>query len=86
MIRAVCFNRKFFTLEALRKICAETMGKWGGYLTDPSMVNCIESFPDGSIYFSFTEKIVNKNIYNCQDDINKFIQANIQYGLSVNKR
>jgi hypothetical protein len=40
------------------------------------MVNCIESFPDGSIYYSFAPKQLPAHVFNCQGDINRFIQAN----------
>ena len=79
MIRAVCFNRKSFATDKLKDICEKIKGKFGGCLTEPSMVNCIESYPDGSIYLSWTGQVPH-NVYDCRNDINKFIQANSQFG------
>ncbi len=85
MIRAVCFDKNSFKADTIKRICAETMGRLGGFLTDPSMVNCIESFPDGTIYFSYTGQMVPKTVYNCHDDVNLFIQANSGFGLISRK-
>ena len=57
----------------------DTKGKLGGFLTDPAMVNCVESFPDGHIYLSYIGGSVSKHIYNCHNDMNRFIQVNM-YG------
>ena len=82
MIHAICFNRKAFERETFSKILAQTKGKDAGSLTS-TVWNCIESFPDGNIYKSFvTEQEMNeKDIVNCQDDIEKFIYVN-QYGIN----
>lgn len=80
MIRAVCFNKKSFAAHVIKRICAETKGVMGGCLTDPALVNCIESFPDGNIYLSYVGSNMPKNVYNCKDDINRFIQANKNFG------
>lgn len=82
MIHAICFNRKAFERETFSKILAQTKGKDAGSLTS-TVWNCIESFPDGNIYKSFvTEQEMNeKEIVNCQDDIEKFIYVN-QYGIN----
>ena len=80
MIRAVCFNKKSFSPHVLKRICEETKGIMGGCLIDPALVNCIESFPDGNIYLSYVSSNIPKNVYNCKDDINRFIQANKNFG------
>lgn len=81
MIRSVCFSRHIFRQEMLKRICRETKGQMAGFLTDPSMVNCIESFPDGSIYYSFAPKQMPSHVFNCQGDINRFIQANTRMNI-----
>ena len=86
MIRAVCFNKKSFAAHVIKRICAETKGVMGGCLTDPALVNCIESFPDGTIYLSYVGNNMPKNVYNCKDDINRFIQANKNFGGKWNDR
>lgn len=85
MIRAVCFDKNSMKADTIERICTETMGRLGGFLTDPSMVNCIESFPDGRIYFSYIGKRVPKTVYNCHNDVNLFIQANSGFGLISRK-
>ena len=76
MIRAVCFNRHSFRSDTLRRICTETCGRLAGCLTDPSMANCIESFPDDSIYLSFISGRIPAHVYDCKGDIDRFIQVN----------
>lgn len=85
MIRAVCFDKNSMKADTIERICTETMGRLGGFLTDPSMVNCIESFPDGRIYFSYIGKRIPKTVYNCHNDVNLFIQANSGFGLICRK-
>ena len=80
MIRAVCFDRNSFSAECLERICTETMGRVGGFLTDPSLVNCIESFPDGTLWLSRTGCRVPRHVYNCYSDIHRFIAANAVFG------
>ena len=40
------------------------------------MANCIESFPDGSIYLSFISGRIPAHVYDCKGDIDRFIQVN----------
>lgn len=79
MVRAVCFNRKAFDSKVLNQICAQIGCNFLGYLTDSSAVNCLESFPDGSVFLSYVGQI-NKQIINCHSDIDKFITINTHYG------
>ena len=79
MIRAVCFNRKAFNWDMLQHICSQIGCRFQGYLTDAAVINCIESFPDGSIYLSHVSS-VNKRMVNCHSDIDKFITINTRYG------
>ena len=80
MIRAICLDKKSFETDTIERICSETKGKMGGFLTDPSMVNYLESFPDGYIYLSYIGEVVPKNVFNCRNDVNLFIQANSVFG------
>lgn len=84
MVRAVCFNRKALNLNVLNRICAQLGCEFQGYLTDASMVNCIESFPDGTVYLSYVHH-VNNRMVNCQADVQKFITVNNVYGSKQNK-
>lgn len=81
MIKAVCFNPDVFKIDVLRKIEQETGGTWLGYLGESFQVNCIESFPDGSLFFSYCwpEEAARSNMMDCQHDIQKFIYVN-SYG------
>ena len=83
MIRAVCFNRKSFDPKNIERICLQTGCQYRGVLTDTAMTNCIESFPDGSIYLSYIRQ-VGKHICNCRNDLSKFIQLNRSFGKKRN--
>lgn len=80
MIRAVCFDRNAFRAECLERISTETMGRFVGFLADPSLVNCVESFPDGTLWLSHTGGSIPCHVYNCHSDIHRFIQANAVFG------
>lgn len=79
MIKAVLFDRKAFTHDAIERICRETGGHYGGALIDPAMANCLESFPNGEIHFSVSSG-KNKEVINCKGDMEKFIHVNSKYG------
>lgn len=80
MVRAVCFNRKAFSAKVLKHICMQVGCQFQGFLTDAAVVNCVESFPDGSIFLSYVGRVDKKTI-NCHSDIKRFITINTLYGV-----
>lgn len=81
MIRAVCFNLDVFKPDVLQRIVEETGGEWMGYIGDSSQVNCIESFPDGALFYSYCWPDQRARMMDCNNDIQKFIYVN-SYGKS----
>lgn len=79
MIRAICFNADVFTEEVRNKILQETGGQWGGWLAENIQPNCIESFPNGYIYYSLVTEKNTQGVTDCRNDIQQFIYVN-SYG------
>lgn len=79
MIRAICFNADVFKEEVRDKILQETGGQWGGWLAEDIQPNCIESFPNGCIYYSLVTVSDTQGVTNCHNDIQRFIYVN-SYG------
>ena len=82
MVNAVCFNLKVFRPEVLAEIVNETGGRMGGYLGEESQVNCLQSFADGTLFYSFCwkQEIDRNKIIDCCGDVDKFIHVNRHYG------
>lgn len=78
MVNAVCFNNHVFAPDVLDRILKETNGKLIGCLGNDSQVNCIESFADGTICYSFCweAKRKQKDVIDCHNDVEKFIYVN----------
>ena len=78
MIRAVCFNRDVFRRDILDKIVRRTKGMMTGNLITEGPVNCIESFPDGSLCYSFTTpgELAGRQVTDCGCDIERFMDVN----------
>lgn len=78
MINAVCFNPHVFNPDTVERITSSTGGEVAGYLGDPSVANCIRSFPDGSLYYGHVSEDtpVSKRTIDCRHDIERFIYVN----------
>ena len=79
MIRAICFNADVFKEDVRNRILQETGAEWGGLLAKNVQPNCLESFPDGVIYYSHANKGVTVGVTDCHHDIQQFIYVN-SYG------
>jgi len=82
MVRAVCFNKKAFTDEGFLDLLNRLEAEDGGTLAFTRPVNCVESFPNGTLCRSHTERDwpgLYSAVINCDDNIEKFIYVN-SYG------
>lgn len=78
MIHAVLFNPSAFDKEGLEEIIRRTGGHYEGAITT-SVYNCLESFPDGSLYKSFTSPDADSDgLVNCHNDTELFIRVNLK--------
>lgn len=87
MINAVCFNVHVFKPDVLQRIVHRTGGRMMGCLGNESQVNCIQSFGDGSLFYSFCWKDeVDRNGWlDTGGDIERFIEVNEQFGNPLKK-
>lgn len=76
MIRAVCFSADVFRKEVLERILDATGATWGGWMAEDIQPNCLESFPDGSMYYSCCTDGVPDKVVNCHSDVGRFIYVN----------
>ena len=79
MIHAVCFHRASLTYAALEDICRAIGTRSHGRLVDESLVNCIESMQDGTVWLSFMDTVP-PDVYDCGADVERFIHVNRTYG------
>lgn len=78
MIRAVCFNKNVFRWDMLNKVILRIGGIWSGNLVREGPVNCIESFSDGRVYYSYCnrQEVGKGTVTDCGEDLEKFIYVN----------
>lgn len=82
MVRAVCFNKKAFTDEGFIGLLNQLKAEDGGTLTFTRPVNCVESFPNGTLCRSYAESDMLGTLstaINCGEDIELFVYVN-SYG------
>lgn len=79
MIRAICFNADVFKEDTRNRILQETGAEWGGWLANDIQPNCMESFPNGVMYYSHARDGEVEGVTDCRHDIQQFIYVN-SYG------
>ena len=87
MINAVCFNIHVFKPGVLQRIVRRPGGRMTGYLVNASQVNCIQSFGDGSLFYSFCwkDEIDRNGWMDTGGDIERFIEVNRNFGRAIKK-
>lgn len=77
MIRAICFNKMALAEEGFKELLIRLKARDGGTITFTA--NCVESFPDGTLYRSYYEHnqtMEMLHVTNCGDDLEKFVYVN----------